>query len=884
MALSIDKKSHVSKTLDVIIISTHFCPNLKEFVLHIKDKTKVYYFLVFLIFVLCLKILLMFDGRALVWLYDGTSQHLSALTYYSNYLKEIFSGIFSGNFSIPRWDLAVGEGSDILTTFHYYCIGDPLAFICVFFPEDLMYVCYELLIYARLLISGYAFMYFVKVYDGGKLKEKVSDTSLLAATVLYTFSSWMTMMMTRHAFFNNPMIYMPLLLAGVELIMKKCRRGFFAIIVMLSSLTNLYFFYIMAFLTVVYVIIRFAFNYGKNIKDMLRPLLTVVFESVTGVLMSAIIFYPVAKVFLSDSRVGGDGNLGIFYPLEYYLSLPQAVISGNWSYYLLIGAGAAGVMSLYFIIARKGNRMLKVILAVAALFLIFPFFGLALNGFAYATNRWCFAVPLIFAVSLLVVWDDICNLGKKDIIILAVIFLVAGASSIYAKDTNGIVFSVIGIIAAVLIAVMKDTKIKNRILCGTVLLSLPVILIFQLYPFLEQLAPPAWLKLYYGGSEAKYIASGDDTRPLRYSGNILTENISPLAGISSTQFYWSNANPHVSEFRTDTAMPEYRLYYYGGYDSSNILLNLSGSKYYAESGEHTDPAPYGFTDITSMEIGYTIKKNDLPASLVYTYDKVVDKSLWDKLNPTDRQMLISEAMVMPQSENKELSLETTAVKYEVTARPEGGTRITFEGQPKSETYVTMSNVKAPYNDRLVYVNVAVPQTGESYVFSYYTVNNWYNGRNEFSINLGYHEEAINEVIVTVQNNLEYSCDYSVSCIDMNKATANLTERFKDAPAKINVESRGTKISFETDSDSAKYYVLAVPFAEGWKAYIDGAETEIINANIQYMGVNVPIGHHEISFVYEGDYKTAAIISGIGVLLYAGYLIYGTIRKEETAEG
>ena len=93
-------------------------------VLHIKHKPLFYFFLISLLFLLCIKTMAFLDGRVYVWLYDGASQHLSALTYYSNYLKEIVSGIFHGDFSFPKWDLAIGEGSDILTTFHYYCIGD----------------------------------------------------------------------------------------------------------------------------------------------------------------------------------------------------------------------------------------------------------------------------------------------------------------------------------------------------------------------------------------------------------------------------------------------------------------------------------------------------------------------------------------------------------------------------------------------------------------------------------------------------------------------------------------------------------------------------------------------------------------------------------------
>ena len=110
--------------------------NNRNIEIKIKNRPLFYYMLVMVIFLLTLKILIMLNGRVYVWYLDGASQHLSALTYYSAYLREILSGIFHGDFTFPKWDLAIGEGSDILAVFHYYCIGDPIALLSVFFSSD----------------------------------------------------------------------------------------------------------------------------------------------------------------------------------------------------------------------------------------------------------------------------------------------------------------------------------------------------------------------------------------------------------------------------------------------------------------------------------------------------------------------------------------------------------------------------------------------------------------------------------------------------------------------------------------------------------------------------------------------------------------------------
>ena len=88
---------------------------------------------------------------------DGFRQHFRALPYYSNYLKKIFSGIIHGSFEIPQWDFTIGEGSDILISLHYYCIGDIFTFFCFLVPEKYMFLYYDIATFARMFFAGIVF-------------------------------------------------------------------------------------------------------------------------------------------------------------------------------------------------------------------------------------------------------------------------------------------------------------------------------------------------------------------------------------------------------------------------------------------------------------------------------------------------------------------------------------------------------------------------------------------------------------------------------------------------------------------------------------------------------------------------------------------------------
>ena len=80
-------------------------------------------------------ILLIFqkNGKSFIRGGDGLGQHYVALEYWGKYLRRIVKGILlEHRLNIPQWDLHIGYGADILTTLHYYVIGDPLNLLAVF--------------------------------------------------------------------------------------------------------------------------------------------------------------------------------------------------------------------------------------------------------------------------------------------------------------------------------------------------------------------------------------------------------------------------------------------------------------------------------------------------------------------------------------------------------------------------------------------------------------------------------------------------------------------------------------------------------------------------------------------------------------------------------
>ena len=73
-----------------------------------------------------------FSGRSFVRNGDGLFQHIKALAYYGKWLRQILQGIVRDHrLSVPSWSFSLGLGADIVTTLHYYVIGDPLNLLSI---------------------------------------------------------------------------------------------------------------------------------------------------------------------------------------------------------------------------------------------------------------------------------------------------------------------------------------------------------------------------------------------------------------------------------------------------------------------------------------------------------------------------------------------------------------------------------------------------------------------------------------------------------------------------------------------------------------------------------------------------------------------------------
>ena len=108
---------------------------------------------------------------------------------------------------------------------------------------------YTLLILLRIYLAGLTFSFFC-------FQRKEHSSAILMGALLYAFSFWTIYAAVRHPYFMNPMIYFPLVLAGVDRILRKDVR-FFTFSLAAAVLSNFYFGYMICLLVILYCIFRY---------------------------------------------------------------------------------------------------------------------------------------------------------------------------------------------------------------------------------------------------------------------------------------------------------------------------------------------------------------------------------------------------------------------------------------------------------------------------------------------------------------------------------------------------------------------------------------------------------------------------------------------------
>lgn len=609
--------------------------------------------------------------KSFVWNPDGLSQHFNAFVYFGVYVRDIIRGLlFEHQLTIPLWEFGIGYGGDIVTTLAYYVLGDPFSLFSVITPSSWGEVMYMFCIVLRLYFAGIAFCAFCHKMGCGRFAS-------LTGALVYVFCGYAILASVRHPYFMNPMIYLPLILLGVEKILRKESPVLYIVMIFVAAFSNFYFFYMLALQTVLYVLFRFFFVVKEHrLKNLALYFVKFMAYSLMGILMAAVLFLPICMAFLSDARSDTNYTFYPFYSLSYYTYFPNLFVTNDCpGFWVQIGMSPVILPGIFTLFMKKGKgTCLKLQFAFMTLMLLLPVAGYIFNGFGYVCNRWEFAYAFCLSFILVRTIPDFFTLTKRQkwILFFSVLVYSVLCFVLDKSRTEEAFVSISLLLLTVLfifgikdlpkIPLLRHTFSPHQIAkSGLLLLSVCGILVVSFYQYsmkegnyIRQFSTfRSPMKELSAQRENAWKLIEDDSfyrideTPL---GDTYENNHSLSQGQSTTLSYWSITNPFPVEYMDLNSVFTRSTSVFRGLQSRTFLQPFASAKYFVCEKGQEGYVPYGYRQIGSTKT-YEGEKillyetsNFLP--LGYTVDTWVPYEEYLEMSFTERQQAMLQGAVL----------------------------------------------------------------------------------------------------------------------------------------------------------------------------------------------------------------------------------------------
>lgn len=874
-----------------------------------------------------------FNGKSLVWSHDGVPQHINALAYYGKYLRNVLKTlVFDHKISLPMWDMHIGYGSDILTTLHYYVIGDPLTLFSVFVPEKNTEILYEILIFLRIYLAGITFSIYCFYRENPK-------QATFIGCLVYIFAGWTIYASMKHPYFSNPMIYLPLVLMGIDKVYKKEKPYLFIWATAVAAMSNFYFFYMISIFMVLYAAFRYFGIFRKrSVKDVFQWFLKFAGFYLVALMIAALIFLPVVMTLFGTERFQAQNYVPLLYDRIYYEKYLGCLIGENMIQWGVAGYSAVAMAGVFVIFSKKKKYTgLKLGFVLLNLFLLIPFAGHVLNGFSYVSNRWIWAYGMLIAYILVQAYPELFTLQmreKRRIFIMLLVYCVLALVSKSARTERNSMAVMLLVLAVFTVLSYGNIFMQGKYLCGMLVAVLVTSIILNVsYQY-------SYEKNYLSEFEEKNRAleelqDGPDRTILSLDGSSSSRydqyktgsyvNTAMYMGTNSTSYYFSVANGNISRFFEEMYLNTPWDYHYSSLDGRTILDRLASVKYFAVKRNGYGYIPYGYDEEAASTKKYRIYEDADSLPLGYTYDSWISREKYEKLSVNEKQQALLQGAVVENSSLPETQLSFDDKKADFTLEAGKGCKIKdgkvivtkknakisigYRGEPKSEVYLIAKNLDfSAYSPReqvsdkkwnslteyeknqILYeddnwrywkeskesaVEVSLGSVDKT-IRIFTDKYNGYSGRHNFLLNMGYKNYSAGTMTLTFSMPGEYTFDdlYLV-CQPMESVEKQTEKLGKESLENVSMETN--KITGDIDVSSDKFLAFSIPYSDGFRAYVDGKKVDLIKANSMYMGIELKKGKHEIVLTYCTPYIVPGLIlTATGLLLFL--LIAVSYRK------
>ena len=158
--------------------------------------------------------------------------------------------------------------------------------------------------------------------------------------------------------------------------------------------------------------------------------------------------------------------------------------------------------------------------------------------------------------------------------------------------------------------------------------------------------------------------------------------------------------------------------------------------------------------------------------------------------------------------------------------------------------------------------------------------NWYNGREDYLFNLGYHKDSLTTCKIVFSRAGTYEIGnlavYAQPMKNYEKQTKALSRE-----ALTDYEIGTNQITGTVTVSEPKLLCLSIPYADGWSASVDGKEADRLRVNGIYTGLLLEPGTHEICLTYRTPWLFAGIFASLlGFFIVIQIQIWYKMQKKD----
>lgn len=827
--------------------------------------------------------------------WDAITQIYQVMLYTSRVLKEFFGALFGeGNFTFPMVEWSLGMGDDVISALNWHGFGDPFYLLTVFVQEKNLPYFFTFLFYFRVYLGGIAFIAFVYELDSAR-----SSYAYAIGALIYSFTGF-TVQCNMHLIFVHAMMYIPLLLLGAERTIQKKTKGVLCITTFLFALSGFFYLYIGSISLAVYVIYRMLRRLmeqgSSKWKKVIGTISEMLAEYVVGIGLAAVIFVPAVLGFLGSNRASVKINVPLTMSWTEIKAFGINLFLPQYNNYQVLSICTIGVMCILVMILDRKRRVEKINLFLLTVCAFIPTFSVIMSGFGECYDRWEVVITLYMAYVVVEIWDELGELSWLQRIGVTVVFLLLGIfgkkQDILEHERYGITMYSYGICLFVILVLLPVCKKMNKRTMGSLILFLVAVTTIG--------------KDWKGAARDREIAYvqerdvvseliGDSTSDFYRIDNERTwseprngQNIALTLGYHGISEYISIENPSFTNALVEwNVSPDAFLNHMNvGLDTRGVLETLCSVKYLIKREDVKSTVPYGFYKVRVTEDGlWSLYKNEYALPLMYSYDKVFHEEKYQDMHGFEKQQVMLQAAAVEGYQGEmevtdALKNNLTEVDYSISGIEGGvldnnilklkeGAKITIDANLKAggENYLLFEDVSFDNN-----INVS---TSEGMTKLLTLTSGYHNGN--IGVNLGkYKKDKKVQLIIEFKSAETFDVSQiNILHFDYTNYDRYVNELREESLTELTVKTN--VINGKVDLDKSKMLCVAVPYSNGWTAYVDKKETEIYRINDMFMGIEVSQGEHVINLKYTTPgLKVGVIIS----LLSAGIIVVylGFMRK------